>query len=55
MYHRYGKCSKISNSFLVLFSNKIKAFIKAGTSKMLVSIANRENLDQTAFSSLEAV
>ena len=43
MYHRYSKCSKISISFLVLLSNKIKAFIKARISKMLVRIADRES------------
>ena len=49
---RYGKCSKISNTFLFLFLNKILVFW-AGIHKMLVRIANREDPDQTA--SLEAV
>ena len=47
----YGICSKISNDFLTLFSNKMMD-IRAGILKMLVRIANRENPDQT---SLEAV
>ena len=48
----YGKCSKISNTFLFPFSNKMLVF-RAGIHKMLVKIANREDPDQTA--SLEAV
>ena len=39
------KCSKISNTFLFLFSNKLLV-IKAGIHKMLVRIANREDPDQ---------
>ena len=45
----YGKCSKISNTFLILFSNKMLIF-RAGIHKILVRIANREDLDQTASS-----
>ena len=45
----YDKCSKISNTFLFLFSNKMLV-IRAGTHKMLVRIANREDSDQTASS-----
>ena len=41
--NRYNKLSKISNTFLLLFSN-----ILAGSFKMLVRIANRENPDQAA-------
>ena len=48
----YGKCSKISNTFLFLISNKMLVF-RAGIHKFLVRIANREDLDQTA--STEAV
>ena len=40
---RYCKCSKISNKFLFLFSNKMLVFM-AGTHKMLVKITNREDL-----------
>ena len=36
-YGYYGKCSNISNTFLLLFSNKMLA-IKAGIHKMLVRI-----------------
>ena len=39
----YGKCSKISNTFLFLFSNKMLVF-RAGIQKILVRIANREDL-----------
>ena len=46
---QYGKCSKISNSFLILFSNKILVF-RAGIHQMLGRIANREDPDQTACS-----
>ena len=42
----YGKCSKISNTFLILFSNKMFV-IKARFSKMLVRIANSTDPDQT--------
>ena len=45
MYHKY---SKISNSFLFLFSNEILV-IRDGIHKM-VRIANREDPDQTASS-----
>ena len=45
----FCKCSKTSNTFLFLFSNKILVF-RAGTHKMLVRIANREDPDQTASS-----
>ena len=44
---KYGRCSKITNTFLFLFSNKILVF-RAGTHKMLVRIANREDPYQTA-------
>ena len=43
----YGKCSKISNTFLFLFSNKM-LLIRFEIHKMLVRIANREDPDQTA-------
>ena len=49
-----GKCSIFSNSFLFLFSNKMLVF-RAGIHKMLVRIANREDPDQTASASSEAV
>ena len=52
MYREYGKCSKISYTFLFLFSNKMLIF-RAGIHNMDVRIANREDPDQTA--SLEAV
>ena len=42
----YGKCSKILNTFLFLFS--IKMLIRAGIKKMIVGKANREDPDQTA-------
>ena len=45
----FGKCSKILNSFLFLFSNKLLVF-RAGIHKMCVRIANREDPDQTASS-----
>ena len=38
----YGKCSKILNTFLILFSNKMLV-IRAETGKMLVRKANRED------------
>ena len=50
----YGKCSKISNTFLFLFSNKI-LLIRAGIHKMLVRIANREDPDQTAYSKVSGL
>ena len=43
------KCSKISKTFLFLFSNKM-LFFMAGIHNKLVRIANRENPDQTASS-----
>ena len=49
MNNEYGKWSKISNTFLFLFSNK-KLDFRAGIYKMLVRIANREDPDQTASS-----
>ena len=45
----YSKCSKISNTFLFLFSNKMLV-IRTGIHKMLVRIADREEPDQTASS-----
>ena len=45
----YGKCSKILNTFLVLFSNKMLV-ITAGIQNMLVRIANRKDIGQTASS-----
>ena len=45
----YDKCSKISSIFLFLISIKM-LFIRAGTHKMHVRIANREDPDQTASS-----
>ena len=39
---QYGKCSKILNTFLFLFSNKMLVF-RAGFQKMLARIANRED------------
>ena len=44
-----GKCSKISNTFLFLLSTKMLV-IRAGIHKMLVSISNREDPDQTVSS-----
>ena len=44
-----GKCSKISNAFLILVSNKT-LIIRGGIHKMLGKIANREDPDQTASS-----
>ena len=38
----YSRCSKISNTFLFLFSNEMLVF-RAGIHKMLVRIANRED------------
>ena len=43
--------SKMLNKFLFLFSNKMLV-IRAGIYKMLVRIANRGDLDQTALSDL---
>ena len=45
----YGKSSKILNILLFLFLNKMLV-ISAGTHKMLVRKANREDPDQTASS-----
>ena len=42
--YKYGKCSKILNTFIFLFSNKMLV-ISAGIHKMLVRIANREDTD----------
>ena len=43
------KCTKISNTFLFLFSNTYKMLvIRIGIHKMLVRIANRKDPDQTA-------
>ena len=44
---QYRECSKISNSFLFLFSNK-NLVIRAEFHKMFVRIANTEDPDQTA-------
>ena len=46
---KYGKCSKISNTFLFLFSNKMLVF-RAGIHNLLVRVANREDPDQNASS-----
>ena len=43
----YSKYSKISNTFLFLFSNKMLV-LSAGIHKMLVSIGSRDDPDQTA-------
>ena len=45
--YRYGKCSKISNTFLFLFSNKTLV-IRAEIQKMFVRKANKEDFDQIA-------
>ena len=45
--HEYAKCSKILNTFLFLFSNKIMVS-RAGIHKIFVRIAKREDPDQTA-------
>ena len=45
----YGICSKISNTFLFLVSNRMLV-IRAEFHKMLVRIANWEDPDQTASS-----
>ena len=44
-----GKCSKVLNIFLFLFSNKMLLF-RAGIHKMLVRRGNRGDPDQTASS-----
>ena len=43
--YMYRKCSKILNTFLILFSNKMLMF-RAGIYKILVRIANRGDPDQ---------
>ena len=45
----YGKCFKMLNSFLFLFSNEF-VVIRAENDTMLVRIANREDTDQNASS-----
>ena len=45
----YGKCYRISNTLLFLFSSKL-VVISAGTNKFHVRIAKREHPDQTASS-----
>ena len=45
----YCKFSKILNTFLFLFLNKMLAF-RTGIRKMLVRIVNREDPDKTASS-----
>ena len=47
--NNYGKFSKISNTCLFLFSNKMLV-IRTGIHKMLVKVANRKDPDQTASS-----
>ena len=44
---KYSKCSKILNTFLLLFSNKMLV-VRAGIHRMLIGIAKREDPDQTA-------
>ena len=44
----YSKCSKLSNTFLFLFSNKMLVF-RTENHKMLVRITNREDPDQKQF------
>ena len=48
----YSKCPKISNTFLIVISNKmlINNVFMAGIHNMLVRIANREDPVQTASS-----
>ena len=45
----YGKCSKVLNTFLFRLPNRMLDF-RAGTHKMVVRIANREDPDKTASS-----
>ena len=45
----YSYCSKISNTFLFQYSNKM-LFFRAEIQKLLVRISNREDPDQTASS-----
>ena len=49
MFYTYCKCSKISNTFLSPFLNKISV-IRAGIHKMYVRMAIRQDPDQTASS-----
>ena len=42
----YGKCSKILNTSLFQFSNKMLVFRAQGITKMLKRIANREDPDK---------
>ena len=49
MFENFEHCSKISNAFLFLVSNKMLVS-KVGIHKMNVRIANREDPDQTASS-----
>ena len=49
MKNCFDKCSIISNTFLFQFLNKMLVN-KADINKILVRIANREDLDQTASS-----
>ena len=51
-FYNYGKCSKLWNTFLILFSNKMLV-TRTGIYKMLVRVANSSDPDQTA--STEAV
>ena len=48
----YGKCSKISNNFLLLFSNKMLVIKDRNNTMLTVRIANREDTDQTEQSNL---
>ena len=50
----YGKCSKISNTFLFLFSNKMLVF-RTGIYKMLVRVANKERPQSDSFFTLFSV
>ena len=49
-FNEYSKCSKISNTFLFLFSNNMWLQFQAGIQKILVIVANREDPDHTASS-----
>ena len=42
----YGKCSKISNTFIFLFLNKMLV-CRAIIHKMLIRVANREDPDRS--------
>ena len=46
---KYGKYSKITNTFPHLFPSKM-LIIRAGIHKLLIRIANSEDLDQNASS-----